>query len=134
MLDADAVDAARRRGEALGVLAMQKAYQVARNALGHAPRIVQRAMTGLVSSPRMFNLVVSNIPGPRVPLYLRPVKPSAPRPISTEQPSTRGFDGRNEPDASLACIDAASGKVITDIETKTLDVLMTRHGIAEAAS
>ena len=40
-------------------------------ALGHAPRIVQRAMTGLVSSPRMFNLVVSNIPGPRVPLYMR---------------------------------------------------------------
>lgn len=41
------------------------------HALGLAPRIVQRAVTGLVSSPRMFNLVVSNIPGPRVPLYLR---------------------------------------------------------------
>jgi WS/DGAT/MGAT family acyltransferase len=41
------------------------------NAIGYAPRMLQRAVTGLVSSPRMFNLVVSNIPGPRPPLYLR---------------------------------------------------------------
>jgi diacylglycerol O-acyltransferase / wax synthase len=35
-----------------------------------APRRVQHLLSRLVSSPRMFNVVVSNIPGPREPLYL----------------------------------------------------------------
>ena len=39
-------------------------------ALGHAPRMVQHAASHLVASPRVFNLVVSNIPGPRLPLYM----------------------------------------------------------------
>jgi diacylglycerol O-acyltransferase / wax synthase len=39
-------------------------------ALGHAPRMVQHAASHLVASPRAFNLVVSNIPGPRLPLYM----------------------------------------------------------------
>jgi diacylglycerol O-acyltransferase / wax synthase len=38
--------------------------------LGHAPPMVQRAAGKLVASPRAFNLVVSNIPGPREPLYM----------------------------------------------------------------
>jgi diacylglycerol O-acyltransferase / wax synthase len=36
-----------------------------------APRPVQRALSHLVASPRTFNMVVSNIPGPSVPLYMR---------------------------------------------------------------
>ena len=35
-----------------------------------APSIVQRAMSRLVASPRTFNVVVSNIPGPQVPMWM----------------------------------------------------------------
>jgi diacylglycerol O-acyltransferase len=38
--------------------------------VGYAPSLVQRAVGRLVASPRAFNLVVSNIPGPREPLYM----------------------------------------------------------------
>jgi len=39
-------------------------------AFGYAPRTVQKALAHLVAGPRAFNLVVSNIPGPRESLYL----------------------------------------------------------------
>ena len=35
-----------------------------------APSVIQRAMSRLVASPRTFNVVVSNIPGPQVPMWM----------------------------------------------------------------
>jgi diacylglycerol O-acyltransferase / wax synthase len=39
-------------------------------ALAYAPRTVRRALSHVVASPQTFNLVVSNIPGPREPVYM----------------------------------------------------------------
>jgi WS/DGAT/MGAT family acyltransferase len=41
------------------------------NAVSHAPHVVQRAMARLATSARTFNLVVSNIPGPPEPMWMR---------------------------------------------------------------
>jgi diacylglycerol O-acyltransferase / wax synthase len=35
-----------------------------------APSVVQRALSRLVASPRTFNVVVSNIPGPQQPMWM----------------------------------------------------------------
>jgi hypothetical protein len=37
---------------------------------GSAPRRAQRLVSRMMASPRMFNLVVSNIPGPTEPMYM----------------------------------------------------------------
>ena len=39
--------------------------------LGFVPSPIRRLASGMVASPRAFNLVVSNIPGPSEPLYMR---------------------------------------------------------------
>ena len=39
--------------------------------VAHTPPFVQHATARLVASPRTFNLVISNIPGPAEPLYMR---------------------------------------------------------------
>ena len=51
------------------------------SALGHAPHVVQRAMTRLVASPRTFNLVVSNIPGPPAEMWMRGCRLSEAYPV-----------------------------------------------------
>jgi WS/DGAT/MGAT family acyltransferase len=40
------------------------------DALGYAPRSLRRLVSKALASPQVSNLTISNIPGPRVPLYL----------------------------------------------------------------
>ena len=60
---ATAMGTRKRRGEPQGADNML-------NALSYAPRPIQHAITRMAASPRTFNLVVSNIPGPQQPLYM----------------------------------------------------------------
>jgi len=75
-LPCDELDPLRRLASVHGATAMRKAENdpqdtdAALQALSYAPAPVQKVVSRLVSSPRTFNLVVSNIPGPRIPLYL----------------------------------------------------------------
>ena len=39
-------------------------------ALGHMPEPIKQGAARIAASPRMYNLTVSNIPGPRLPVYL----------------------------------------------------------------
>jgi hypothetical protein len=43
---------------------------LALKAAEHTPGVVQHAISRVIASPRTFNLVVSNIPGPTEPMYL----------------------------------------------------------------
>ena len=59
-----ATDQRRRDGEAADT-------DAALRALARTPRPVQRALAHAVAHPRLCNLVVSNVPGPARPAYLR---------------------------------------------------------------
>ena len=75
-LPCDEPDAVRRLREIHMATSERKRNQEAEGAddvmraLGFAPMPVQRLASRLVASPRAFNLTVSNIPGPREPLYM----------------------------------------------------------------
>lgn len=47
------------------------AAELALRLIGYGPRMLRRLVARAMASPRMFNLVVSNIPGPREPMYMR---------------------------------------------------------------
>jgi len=57
------MSARKRDGEPQGADLALKAAQ-------HTPGVVQHAISRIVASPRTFNLVVSNIPGPAEPMYM----------------------------------------------------------------
>ncbi len=62
-----AVGQATRRFKDVGRAAGGSAVM---GALGHMPEPIKQGAARIAASPRMYNLTVSNIPGPRVPVYL----------------------------------------------------------------
>jgi diacylglycerol O-acyltransferase len=49
--------------------------------LKYMPRTAQHAVSRMIASPRTFNLTVSNIPGPREPMYMRGCELEAAYPV-----------------------------------------------------
>jgi hypothetical protein len=49
--------------------------------LGFVPAPLQRLVSRFIASPRAFNLTVSNIPGPREPLYMEGSRLAAAYPV-----------------------------------------------------
>ena len=75
-LPCDEPDAARRLRRVQAATGESKeggdprAAELALRLIGTGPRILRRLVARSMASPRMFNLVVSNIPGPREPMYM----------------------------------------------------------------
>ncbi len=75
-LPCDEPDPARRLRRLKAALGRRKRGRDARVAntlldlAGYAPRGLQKIASRIVASPRMFNLTVSNIPGPTEPMYM----------------------------------------------------------------
>ena len=59
----DTMSQRKRNGEPEGA-------DLALKAAAHTPAPVQQTLSRFIASPRAFNLVVSNIPGPAEPLYM----------------------------------------------------------------
>ena len=62
-LIAEATEHAKSSGEPAGATTVL-------DVVAKAPTVLQRAMSRLVASPRTFNVVVSNIPGPQPPVWM----------------------------------------------------------------
>ncbi len=108
---------------------------LALKAAEHTPALVQHAISRLIASPRTFNLVVSNIPGPAEQLYLcgcpmhavYPVVPLADQhTVSVGMTTVHGracfgvyADREALPDAGLlaGCIDKAVGELLASAHT-----------------
>jgi WS/DGAT/MGAT family acyltransferase len=58
-----------------------RAAEAVLRALSYAPRPVQRVVSHAAASPRAYNLTISNIPGPRDPLYMRGCRLEAAYPV-----------------------------------------------------
>jgi hypothetical protein len=105
---------------------------LALKAAAHTPGIVQHALSKLVASPRTFNLVVSNIPGPAQPQYMLgcPLQATYPVvPLSDEHTVSVGMTTVNgkacfgiyadrvsmhDPRALAKDIDAAIGELLAE--------------------
>jgi hypothetical protein len=62
-------------------------------AASRTPVTVQQALSRLLASPRAFNLVVSNVPGPTVPMYILGCQLQAVYPMVPARRPSRGSVG-----------------------------------------
>jgi WS/DGAT/MGAT family acyltransferase len=75
-LPCDEADPVRRLARVMGAMAERKeggepeGAQAMLDAIAYAPRTIQHVVSRAAASTRAFNLVVSNIPGPPVPLFM----------------------------------------------------------------
>jgi diacylglycerol O-acyltransferase / wax synthase len=60
---------------------MAEGGDVVMAAIKYLPRPAQHAVSRMIASPSTFNLTVSNIPGPRVPMYMRGCEMEAAYPV-----------------------------------------------------
>ena len=60
---------------------MPEGADTAMDAIRYIPRPAQHAISRRIASPRTFNLTVSNIPGPRQPMYMRGCELEAAYPV-----------------------------------------------------